>query len=225
MQLLKIGFILSLVGSLCSFAYYSAQEDSREQLYKKFLGQFEQVDLPSTMTLKAYIVTNKIKPKKNEKQLESLENGVKTSNLLGSEYASFIPEIEFGKMSRMGSNTYKAELALVTNGKYSAVIYSVTRSFDGDGKSYVLATFDGHGVPLKNRNLGYSSLEEEIELTISNKMELTIKRLLVEGDTEEYEGEISKMFITPKGEILVHEEDQPLEELEPVQKVEKLKFS
>lgn len=225
MQLLKIGFILSLVGSLCSFAYYSAQDDSREQLYKKFLSQFEQVDLPSTLTLKAYIVTNKMKSEKDENALERSENRAKVSNLLGNEYASFIPGIERGKMSRMGPSTYKAELALATSGKYSAVIYSETRSFDGDGKSYILATFDGHGVPIDRRYLGYSSLEEEIELRISNKMELRTKRLPVEGTVNEYEEEIKNMFITPKGEILVHEEDEPSDKIEPVQKKSSLKFS
>lgn len=222
MQLLKIGFILSLVGSLCSFAYYSSQEDGREQLYKDFLSQFEQINLPGTVTLKAYIVTNKIKPKKGK---EKSENRARTSNLLGNDYASFIPGIKYGKMSRMGPSTYKAELALATTGKYSAVVYSESRSFDGEGKSYFLATFDGHGTSIATNYLGYSNLEEEVELAISKKMELTIKSFRVKGANKRSEEETKKMFITPKGEILVHEEDELLEEIEPVQKKAKLKFS
>lgn len=225
MQLLKIGFILSLLGSLCSFAYYSAHEDGREELYKDFLSQFEQVDLPSTLTLKAYNVRNKIKPKKNKKTLEQTENAAKISNLLGNEYASFIPGIKYGKMSRMGPSTYKAELALATSGKYSAVVYSESRSFDGEGKSYFLATFDGHGTPIATHFMGYSNIEEEVDLAISKRMELTIKSFRVKGANNRSEEATKKMFITPKGEILVHEEDQPLEELEPVQKRAKLKFS
>lgn len=222
MQLLKIGFILSLVGSLCSFAYYSAHEDGREELYKDFLSQFEQVNLPSTVTLKAYNVTNKIKPKKNKK---SLEKAAELSNLLGNEYASFIPGIKYGKMSRMGPSTYRAELALATTGKYSAVVYSESRSFDGEGKSYFLATFDGHGTPIATHFMGYSNIEEEVDLAISKRMELTIKSFHVKGANNRSEEATKKMFITPKGEILVHEEDQLLEELEPVQKSAKLKFS
>lgn len=219
MQLLKIGFILSLVGSLCSFAYYSAQEDGREEVYKSFLSQFDQVDLPSTVTLKAYIVTNKIKPKKQ------LENRARKSNILGNEYDAFIPGISTGKMSRMGPSTYKAELALATTGKYSAVVYSRSRSFDGEGKSYILATFDGHGTPIETQYLGYVNVEEEVELTMTKKMELTTKSLLAAGVDREFKEEIQKIFITPKGEILVHGEEEELELIEPVQKKAKLKFS
>jgi hypothetical protein len=225
MQLLKIGFILSLVGSLCSFAYYSAQDDSREQLYKEFLSQFEQVDLPSKITLEAYIVTNEMKPAKRKKQLEKAKSEAEVLKVLTKEYAPFIPEIEYGMMSRMGPSTYKAELALATTGKYSAVIYSKSRSFDGGAKSYVLATFDGHGTPIETQYLGYSDLEEKVELTISKKMELRTKRLRVEGTVNGQEREIKNMFITSKGEILVHEEDEPSDKIEPVQKKANLKFS
>lgn len=224
MQFVKIGFILSLVGSLCSFAYYSTQDSSREQLYKKFLNQFESVDLPSTLTLKAYIVTDKTRSKKDKNTMKPSEHRAKKSILLGNEYASFIPGIARGKMSRMGPNTYKSELALATKGKYSAVIYSEKRSFDGDGKGYILATFDGHGTPIQTRYLGYSSLEEEIELIINKKMELSIKRLFIEGDINDFEEEAKKIFISPKGEILVHEEVKPLDTLEPVQKQAKVKL-
>lgn len=226
MQLLKISFILGLVGSLCSFAYYSANEDGRERLYKNFLSEFEQVDLPSTLTLEAHIVTNEMKPEKRKKQLEKLESKAELSKVLTKEYATFIPGIERGMMSRMGPSTYKAELALATSGKYSAVIYSESRSFDGGAKSFILATFDGNGEPIGTRYLGYSDLEEQTELTVSEKMELTVKHLTIDGDEKEYDEEGTKrMFITPKGEILVHEEDQLLEEIEPVQKKAKLKFS
>lgn len=225
MQLLKIGFILSLLGSLCSFAYYSAQEDGREELYKDFLSQFEQVNLPSTVTLKAHVLPNKIKPRKHKETLEQRESTAEVSKLLGNEYASFIPGIKYGKMSRMGPSTYKAELALATTGKYSAVVYSESRSFDGEGKSYFLATFDGHGTPIATHFIGYSNIEEEVDLAISKRMELTIKSFLVEGANKRSEEATKKMFITPKGEILVHEEDQPLEEIEPVQKKATLKFS
>jgi hypothetical protein len=222
MQFLKIGLILGFVSSLCSFAYYSAQEDSRGELYKSFLSQFEQVNIPSTVTLKAYIVTNKTKPKK---QKEQSENRARTSNLLGNEYAPFIPGISRGKMSRMGPSRYKAELALTTTGKYSAVVYSRSHSFDGEGKSYLLATFDGNGAPVATQYLGYASLEEEVELAITKKMELTTKSLLAKGVDKEFEEEIQKIFITPKGEILVHGEDDLIEEVEPVQKKATLKFS
>lgn len=225
MQLLKIGFILSLVSSLCSFAYYSAQEDSREQLYKNFLSQFEQVDLPSKVILEAHIVTNEMKPLKRKKQLEKAKSEKEVLKILTKEYASFIPGIKQGLMSRMGPSTYKAEVALATTGKYSAVIYSRSRSFDGGAKSYILATFDGHGTPLKTHHLGYSDLEEKLELTISKKMELTTKRLFLGGNIKKYDKKTKKMFITPKGEILVHEEDKPLDEIEPVQKKANLKFS
>jgi hypothetical protein len=223
MQLLKISLLLALVTSLCSFAYYSAQEDGREQLYKNFLSEFEQIDLPSSLTLKRYIITNKMKPIKNKKQLE---NKIGASKVLTKEYATFIPGIEHGMMSRMGPSTYKAEVALATSGKYSAVIYSESRAFDGEGKYYILATFDGNGAPLGTRNLGYVNLEEETEVTISKKMELTTKHFLIEEGVKRYDEKATKkMFITPKGEILVHEEGGSSKEVEPVQKKAKLKFS
>ena len=226
MQLLKISFILSLVTSLCSFAYYSTYEDGRERLYKDFLSKFEQINLPNTITLEAYIVTNEMTPQKRKKQLEKLESKTELNKVLTKDYDAFIPGIGRGMMSRMGPSTYKAELALATSGKYSALIYSESRAFDGGAKSYLLATFDGKGNPIATRYLGYSGLEEQTELTITERMELTTKRIVLEGESKRYdEKDVKKMFITPKGEILVHEETKSMDEIEPVQQKAILKFS
>lgn len=205
MQLLKISFILGLVGSLCSFAYYSASEDGREQLYKKFLGEFEQINLPSSLTLRANIITDKTKSTDHKERTEKLEPKIGTSKILGKEYVSFIPGIERGMISRMGPNRYKAELALATSGKYSAVIYSESRAFDGVGRSFILATFDAKGQSIGTHNLAYVDLEQEAEVTISEKMEFTLKTLLIKEDVKSYKEEATKkVFITPKGEIMVH---------------------
>lgn len=226
MQLVKISLLLALVTSLCSFAYYSAQDDGRERLYKDFLSKFEQVNLPSTLTLESYIVTNEMEPEERKKQLEKSESKEELSKVLGKDYATFIPGIDRGMMSRMGPSTYKAELALATSGKYSAVIYSESRSFDGGAKSFILATFDGNGAPVGTQYLAYVDLERGAKLTISKKMELTVKELIVKGAGHKYnEKGTKKMFITPKGEILVHEEGGSSKDVEPVQKKAKLKFS
>lgn len=226
MQLLKISLILGLVTSLCSFAYYTAYEDGQERLYKEFLSKFEQVDLPSSLTLDAHIYTNEMTPEMRKKQLEKAESKKERAKILTKEYSSFIPGISRGMMSRMGPATYKAEYALAAVGKYSAVIYSESRSFDGGAKSYILATFDGKGKSIGTRYIGYADFDRQTELNVNEEMELTIKELMMKDGTESYlEKSVSKMFITPKGEILVHEKFSPSEEQAPVQKKASIKFS
>jgi hypothetical protein len=220
MQLLKISFILAFVTSLCSFAYYSTQESSQERLYKQFLSEFEQVDIPNTLLLKAYIVTSK---KDSKKELV-----VKKGKALTKEYTSFIPGIDRGMMSRMGPSTYKAELALATSGKYSAVVYSESRPFDGGTKSYILATFDGKGKKIGRKYLGASNEIVQTELKVNKKMELTVKAIFLEEKAElNAEQKIKKIFITPKGEILVHDTGATSDKKEPIQiqKQVKLKYS
>lgn len=226
MQLLKISLILGLVTSLCSFAYYSAYEDGQERLYKEFLSKFEQVDLPSSLTLEAHVFTNEMTPKTRQQQLEKAQSKKEQEKILTKEYSSFIPGISRGMMSRMGPSTYKAEYALASVGKYSAIIYSESRSFDAGAKSYMLATFDGKGKSIDTRYIGFADFDTQTEVVVNEKLELTIKELFMEDDSESYlEKSISKMFITPKGEILVHEKVSPSNEEVPMQKQAPVKFS
>jgi hypothetical protein len=216
MKLLKISFILAFVSSMCSFAYYSAHEDGQVRLYKKFLSEFKQVDIPSTIALKAYIVTDKSNPKK--------EVVFGKGKRLTNDYVSFIPGIDRGMMSRMGPSTYRAEAALATSGKYSAVIYSKALPFDGGAKSYILATFDDKGKNIGTERLGFSTEKEIIELSVNKKMELIATRVSLTD--EDYDGEReTKLFITPKGEILAYYGNEDEIETEPIEIQAKLKHS
>lgn len=204
MQLVKVSFIVALTTSLCSFAYLSNMEDGKEQLYKEFLSQFEQVQLPTVVTFKMNV---ELYEKKQQNQTHRKERAKVNTKILGTKFGDFIPGINHGMMSRMGPSTYEAEAALATSGKYSAVIYSRSRAFDGGAKSYSLATFDGNGKSIETKYLGYVGENECVEIAITKKMELTIKGMLSKGEGNNYEVDnTKKMFITPKGEILVHGE-------------------
>lgn len=216
MQLLRISFLLLLTITLSSFAYFSTIDEGRKQLYKDFLKEFERVNLPTKVLLKAYIP-----------QLEDSEEEKPqwNSSVLGSEYGDFIPSINRGMMSRMGPSVFRAELMLATTTHYNAVIYSKSRSFDGGGKSYILATFNKEGKMLYSQTLGYAGFENQVNLEVTKKMEFTIQQMEIQGEEQSYEvQDTKKVFITPKGEILVHQE-QNLLDSPAIQQQTKPKFT
>lgn len=122
-----------------------------------------------------------------EAQTELKEEPVVDPSILDSKYDEFILEIGLGMMSRMGYSTYRAVLALASSGKYSAVVYSESRSFDGGALSYKLATFDATGKPIASRYLGYAGLEEQVKLKVTEKMELTVHAMVAQEEAKNIE--------------------------------------
>lgn len=199
MKLLKVSLIAVITLSLCSFAYYS-MDDGRDQLYKDFLSEFAAIQLPKKIVFKAPQFKNDLKPQQNKKAEQP------KSKVLTYDYESFIPGLGRGRMSRMGPSTYEAEVLLTANETFNAVIYSESRAFDRDAKSFILATYDDKGKQIDLRYLGYASPKNTIEMMATSKLELTIKEIQKEENTGK-KREAKKMFITPKGDILVHGEE------------------
>lgn len=210
MKLLKVSLIAVITLSLCSFAYYS-MDDGRDQLYKDFLSEFAAIQLPKKIVFKA----PQFKPQQNKKAEKT------KSKVLTYDYESFIPGLGRGRMSRMGPSTYEAEVLLTANETFNAVIYSESRAFDRDAKSFILATYDDKGKQIDRRYLGYASSRNTVEMMATPKLELTIKEVQ-QKENEGKKREAKKMFITPKGNILVHgEEDTKIKSKQlkmPIQK-------
>lgn len=195
MKVLKIGFILSIVASLCSFAYYNNKEKERVALYQEFLKQFEQVELPGRVVLKP---TDYAAMFKLEEEKESKEE--KISPVLDMSFKDFIPALGRGRMSRLGPSTYRAEVLLTSNKKFDAVIFSVSRPYDRNACSYTIKTFDKKGKAIAEHALGYADAKNKVVLTATEDLELTVKGGQKVGKS------VIKMKLTPSGEVLVHGE-------------------
>jgi hypothetical protein len=220
MQLLKISFILAIAISLCSFAYMTAFEEGKEQLYKEFLEEFKEVNIPNTITLKGgesrlnrLVARENIK--KPEGQTKIIEKEVVVvavdHHILGSKYGTFISGIDRGMMSRMGPTTYEAEVMVASTDGYNAVIYSESRSFDLSSKSFYLATYDKRGNQVDSKYLGRAGHDSFVEFAVTKKMGLTIKEMMSKLGSDGYEeNNTKKMFVTSKGEILVHNNNEEI---------------
>jgi len=230
MQLLKISFILTLTISLCSFAYMTTFEDGKEQLYKEFLQEFKKVNIPNTITLKGgQPQLERLKTrddiKKPKIQSQTLEKEVVVNNhILGSKYGTFISGINRGMMSRMGPSTYEAEVMVASTDGYNAVIYSESRSYNMSSKSFYLATYDKNGNQVDSKYLGYAGHDSFVEMAVTKKMALTINEMMNKADSNTYEvNNTKKMFVTPKGEILVHNTNEEIKT--PTKQSKKSKLS
>ncbi len=227
MQLLKISFVLSLTISLCSFAYLTATEDGREELYNEFLSEFKKVNISKPFKLEARYPQLEEEQTINKKQSKKIEVA-EERHILGGDYATFIPDINRGMMSRMGPSTYEAEAMVASNDQYNAVIYSESRSFNMGSKSFYMATYSKEGHQISVQYLGYAGSNSFVEMDVAkNKnMSMTVKEMIKKDNTKKYDAnQTKKMMISPKGEILVHGEKK-VEPLEiPQKQSKKSKFN
>ena len=195
MKALKIGFIVSLVVSLCSFAYYNNKEKNRAVLYQEFLEQFQKVEIPGKLILKPnsgdYDLGSSIKDKK---AAEKISNPV-----LDVTFKDFIPALGRGRMSRLGPSTYRAEALLASNDKFDAIIFSIARPFDRNACSYRIKTFDKKGNTLGEYALGYANENHKVVVAVTQDLHLTIK----ESQRRKVSLDTRKMQITEEGEIIV----------------------
>jgi hypothetical protein len=210
MKYLKMGFVFAVALSLTSFAYLSTDDFGKEELFKAFINEFKQVQLPNTLTFKSdYHRVNKHEVSQSG---ELLQNSIikKSSNkpkrVLGKDYVTFIPGINSGMMSRIGPTTYTAEVMLASNKQYTAVIYSESRPFDYTVNGYTLATFDNTGKQIYAKHIGESSTNGYIKMAFSKNMSITINNISINQETNKNTIEnTKKWFITPVGKILIHD--------------------
>ncbi len=210
MKLLKISFLLTVLISLCSFAYLSVEE-GREQLYNEFLNEFDKVKIPSSFSLKSdYYNSSDINLQKQKntvsKTSDLKKKKQKPRKVLRHDYAAFIPDIKNGLMSRMGPSTYEAEKLLVSNKVFSAIIYSESRSYRYASKSFYLATFDNQGNQIDTKFIGYSEPSVNMVLAVSKDLNIKVKKknVKINKDLAKHDTLDKNMFITPNGKIKVH---------------------
>jgi len=214
MRLLKLSLVTVLAIGLCSFAIF--QEDGRSKLYKTFLKEFDNKVAPAKFTLKTtkrVLNHNKIQTQqKAESELSPKDHTepLPKRNILGNDFEKFIPGISRGMMSRLGPSTYEAEVLVANEKKFDAVIYSSSRSFDFGSKSYTLATFDKEGNRIEAKSLGHIYGGRELDVNINKQLEMTVTHMAPTDNQERLASEnIRKIFITPKGEIMVHDTSLP----------------
>ncbi len=223
MKVIRLSALAIVALALSSFMLMT--EDGRDKLYQEFIDQFENKIAPAKFTLKASPIQELEIQLKEDLAVQQTEKDVidkPKSKTLGMQFDKFIPGISRGMMSRLGPSTYEAEVLVASDKNFNAVIYSRARGFDRGSKTFMLATFDQNGNEIAVQSIGHVYDRNFVDIVINKKLEMSVAQYDVDYETKYAEVRISKkIFITPKGEILVHKtEDKNLEKLEikPVKK-------
>lgn len=138
--------------TVCLYSFGIGTSKSKKALFTQFLNEFEAVELPSKQVLDA--------PRLRLEKAKKIEykNPKTVSNILSTEYVSFIPGIKSRMMSRMGPSTYKAKWLLKDKADFYTVIYSITHPYNRS-IDYCVATFDTKGNSIDTHYLDVDTYE------------------------------------------------------------------